>query len=106
MYASRCTFRTNRNVAFLAETFALVVAKSGENTTRASYESVPQFVVFVQVDRDSVMGFCGVREMFTNTRYTQTAVTEVTMALNLWRSTFSTGNKELQERCHVDQMMC
>lgn len=106
MNASRCTFRTNRNVAFLAETFALVVAKSGENTTRASYKSVPHFVVFVQDDRDSVVGFCGVRELFTNTRYTQTGDTEVTMALNIWRSTFSTGNKELQERCHVDPMQC
>lgn len=59
MDASRCTFRANRNVAFLAETFALV-AKSEENMTRASYKSVIQFVVFVQDEGDSVVGFCGI----------------------------------------------
>lgn len=55
---------------------------------------------------DSVVGFPGVSEMFTNTRHTQAGVTEVTMALNFWRSTFSTGKKELQEIRHVDLMLC
>lgn len=98
---------TYRNVAFFAETVTLSVDTFDWMwINRTPYKGVPQGVVFEGDEGDSVVGFPGVSEMFTNTRHTQAGVTEVTMALNFWRSTFSTGKKELPEIRHVDLMLC
>lgn len=61
MAAAWYTRGTNRNVAFFAKTVTL----SGDTSdwmwiNRASYKGVPQCVVFIQDEGDSVVGFCGV----------------------------------------------